>query len=80
MSDVAHVIPAIDVHDINVIRVAPTERPRIEETERVAAVREAPAVIFALVDVEIVPAAKTRRVMGVGNTAVRTAAASSCRA
>lgn len=71
MHRVIHVITLVDVHDVNSIRVAPTNRPRIDESERVATILEAPMIVLALIDVEPVLAAKTGRVMGVRNTAMR---------
>jgi len=70
MNTVVHVIAAIGVHDVNVIRVAPTDRPRIDESERVAAIREAPAIVFASVHTERVPAAEVGCVMVVVYTAM----------
>ena len=70
MNTVVHVIVAIGVHDVNVIRVAPTDRPRIDEPERVAAIREAPAIVIASVHMETVSAAEVGCVMVVVNTAM----------
>ena len=67
MNRVVHVITTIDVHDVNVVRVAPTDRPGIDKPERVATVLEAPMLIVALVNVESVPAAKTGGIMVVRN-------------
>ena len=70
MNAVVHVITVIGVDDVNVIRVAPADRPRIDERERVATIREAPAIVIAPVHVETVFAAKAGRVMFVGNPAM----------
>lgn len=71
MNAVVHVIAAIGVHDVHAIRVAPTDRPRIDESERVAAILEAPSIIVASVNVETVPAAKIGGVTGIGDAAMR---------
>ena len=70
MDDVAHVVATIVVNDVNVIRVKPTYWPRVNEPERIAAPAEAVMVEFALVNMEVVPAAKTGAVVGVRNTAM----------
>jgi hypothetical protein len=70
MKTVVHVIAAIDIVDVNVIRVVPTHRPRVNEPERIAAVLEAPIVVVASVDVEAVAAAKAGAVMVVRNAAM----------
>ena len=70
MNAVVHVIAVIGVDDVNVIRIAPTDRPRIDERERVATIREAPAVVISAVHAETVFAAKAGRVMFVGNAAM----------
>ena len=70
MNAIVHIVAAIGVHDVNVIRVAPSDRPRIDEPERVAAIREAPAIVLASVHMETVPAAEAGCVMVVINTAM----------
>src|SRR5579862_1570757 len=70
MKGVIHEIAAIDVLDVNVIRVAPSDWPCIHEPERIATVLETPMVIITSVHVEAVPSAKTSVVMGVRNTAM----------
>ena len=68
MDNVIHVVSAVIVNDVNVIRVTPTNRPRVNEPERIAAVVEAPMIVVASVDMEIMPAAKTGAVVVVRNT------------
>ena len=70
MDLVIHVIATVGIQNVNVICVSPGDRPWIDEPERVAAVLEAPAIVFTSVHVETVPAAKTGRVMGVRNAAM----------
>jgi hypothetical protein len=70
MKTVVHVIAAIDVVDVHIIRVVPTYRPRVNEPERIAAVLEAPIIVVASVDMEAVAAAKTGAVMVVRNAAM----------
>jgi len=68
MNRVVHVITTIYVQDVNVIGITPTDRPRIDEPERVAAILEAPMLVIALANVESVLATKTGGVMVVRNT------------
>jgi hypothetical protein len=70
MNTVVHVIAATVVYDVNVIRVTPTHWPGINEPEGVAAIREAPTIVVASVNVEAVLAAKPGSVVVVRNTAM----------
>jgi len=70
MKSVVHVIAAVGIHNVDVIRVAPTNWPCIDEAERVATVLETPMSVVASVHMEMVPTAKTGGVMIVRNAAV----------
>ena len=71
MNAIVHVVAAIGVNHVNIIRIAPRYRPRIDEPERVSAILETSLVIVSAIDVEAMPAAEAGAVMVVGNTAVR---------
>jgi len=75
MNTVVHVIATIGVLDVDIVRVAPTDRPGIDESERVATVLKTTMIVVAPVDVEAVPAAKVGGVVVVGNATVLVAAA-----
>ena len=75
MEGIKHVIPAIDVFDVNIIRVEPTFWPRVNEPKRIAAILEAVIVEIAFTDMEPVRIAKTGAVMVVRNTAMSAASA-----
>jgi len=70
MDAVVHVIPAVGVNDVHIVVVAPTHWPRRTESEVVAAVCEAMAVIVTTVHVEAVPAAETAVVVRIVDPAV----------
>lgn len=72
MPYVKHVIPAINVFDITVIVVAPTDRPSLVVSERVAVILEAviPADHPGTPHVERVVVAEMGTVIGVGNSAI----------
>ncbi|HVB55599.1 MAG TPA: hypothetical protein VNE63_04075, partial [Candidatus Acidoferrales bacterium] len=58
----------------------PTDRPRIDESERVSTILEAPSFIVASVYVETVPAAEMGGVTGIGDaTTMRVVASVSTR-
>jgi len=71
MNAIVHVITTIRVHDVDVIRIAPTDRPRIDESERVTTVREAPIIVLSSVNVKTVAAAKIGGVTGIRDAAMR---------
>ena len=70
MNAVVHVIAAVGIHNIDIVRVAPRDWPGIYETERVATILEAAMIVVATVYVEAVPAAKACSVVGIGDAAV----------
>jgi len=72
MNPVVHVVAAVVVLDVHVVRVAPVEWPGIDESEPVAAIVETPMIVVAAVDVKAVPVAKMRLVVLVGNAIVAT--------
>ena len=75
MGWVIHVVAAVVINDVNVIRVIPSCWPRVNEPERIAAVFETPAIVVALVDVKVVLPAKAGSVVLVRNaTMIATAA------
>lgn len=67
---VVHVIASVAVYNVNIVGIAPIDWPRVDETERVAAIIETPAVVLASADVEAVPTAKTGSVVAVGDAAM----------
>jgi hypothetical protein len=75
MEGVEHVIPAIDVFDVHIIRVEPTFRPWINEPERIPAVLEAVIAEIAFIYMKSVRVALTGAVMVGRNTAMSTAPA-----
>src|ERR1700722_19020409 len=72
---VIHVVATTLVDNVNVVRVVPTHRPRVNESERIAAVVETPMIVVASVDVKIVSTAKTSAIVLVRNTAMTATAA-----
>ena len=75
MEGVKHIIPSIDVFDVNIIRVEPTGWPWVNEPERIAAPLEAVIAEIAFTDMESMRIAKTGAVMLVRNTSVSAATA-----
>ena len=67
---VVHVVAAVGVDHVDVVRIAPRDWPRINEAPCVAAVNKAVTVIFGAIDVEAVLAAEVRLVMRVRNAAM----------
>ena len=78
MNWVVHVISTIDVHHVNVVRVAPADWPGIDEPKRVTSILEAPMLVVSSAYVKSVLGPKTSGVMSVGNASVRVIA-STCR-
>ena len=66
---VAQVIHAIDLDHINILRIEPVARPRIHESERIAAVLEAVIPVVALADTKRVLLSKIGLESVVGNAA-----------
>jgi len=62
---VVHVIPAVRVHDVHVIVIAPAHWPGRAESEVVAAISETVTVVVSTIHVEAVPAAETSVVVRV---------------
>ena len=75
MKAVVHVIPAVRVHDVHIIVIAPAHWPRRAESEVVAAISETVTVVVSAIHVEAVPAAETAVVMRVVDPAVAAAIA-----
>src|ERR1700683_4854240 len=77
---VVHVISTIDVHHVNVVRVAPADWPGIDKPKRVTTILEAPMLVVSSAYVKSVLGPKTSGVMSVGNASVRViASVSTCR-
>ena len=70
MITVVHIVAIIGVDDVDVVRVAPTDRPGIDESECIAAILKAPMVVVASVHVEAVLTTKSGCVVRVGNAAM----------
>ena len=70
MDGVIHVVTTALVDNVNVVRVVPTVRPGIKESERIAAIAETVMIVVASVDVKIVSTAKTGAIVLVRNTAM----------
>lgn len=68
LTPVVHVVATIVVFDVNVVGVAPADRPRINESKCVATIFKAPMFVVPPAYVEPVPTAKVGGVMVVGNT------------
>jgi len=68
MESIKHVTPAIDVFDVNIIRVEPTFWPRVNEPKRIAAILEAAIVEIVFINMESVRIATIGAVMVVRNT------------
>ena len=79
MKAVVHVIAIIAVDDVYVIRVAPADWPRIDESERIATIPEAPVVVVAPVDMEAVLTAESAGVVRIGNASMLTVIPALCR-
>src|ERR1700722_358974 len=76
MDGVIHVVATAFVDNVNVVRVVPTVRPGINESERIAAIAEAVMIVVALVDVKVVSAAETGAIVLVRNAAMTATAVS----
>ena len=79
MKAVVHVIAIIAVDDVYVIRVAPADWPRIDKSERIATIPEAPVVVVAPVDMEAVLTAESAGVVRIGNASMLTVIPALCR-
>ena len=70
MKPVVHVVAAVVVLDVHIVRVAPIDWPWIDESERVPAILKASLIVITVVDVKAVLAAKPAGVVSIRNAAM----------
>ena len=70
MARVIHIVTAIIVNDVNVVRVIPNCWPWINESKRITAVVETPMIVVASIDVKDVSTTKTGAIVLVRNSAM----------